>query len=84
MAAHGEAVVEYEVGLAMAKRIRANRYLGSSFFSGFFFFQTGSDDVPLFTECSAKHDRGVRECFEEVGRFFFAFSGRCGSLRVPS
>ncbi|GAA5898614.1 hypothetical protein JCM5296_005941 [Sporobolomyces johnsonii] len=41
-----QAPVEYEEGLAVARRIRASRYL----------------------ECSAKHDRGVRETFEEAAR----------------
>ncbi|GAA6063631.1 hypothetical protein JCM10212_000132 [Sporobolomyces blumeae] len=43
---YGEEMVEYELGLTVAKRIRASRYL----------------------ECSAKHDRGVREAFEEAAR----------------
>ncbi|GAA6012586.1 hypothetical protein JCM11491_005443 [Sporobolomyces phaffii] len=43
---YGEEIIEYEQGLAVAKRIRASRYL----------------------ECSAKHDRGVREAFEEAAR----------------
>ncbi|KAI8457083.1 ras family-domain-containing protein [Phakopsora pachyrhizi] len=38
--------VEYEEGLATARRIRASRYL----------------------ECSAKHNRGVREAFLEVAK----------------
>ncbi|GAA5857080.1 hypothetical protein JCM8547_007947 [Rhodosporidiobolus lusitaniae] len=46
LARRGEAIVEYEAGLEMAKRIRAARYL----------------------ECSAKHNRGVTECFEEAAR----------------
>ncbi|GAA6004440.1 hypothetical protein JCM10207_000728 [Rhodosporidiobolus poonsookiae] len=46
LARHGQQIVEYEQGLTMAKRIRANRYL----------------------ECSAMHDRGVRECFDEAAR----------------
>ncbi|GAA5891113.1 hypothetical protein JCM6882_006425 [Rhodosporidiobolus microsporus] len=46
LARYGQAPVDYEEGLAVARRIRANRYL----------------------ECSAKHDRGVRECFEEAAR----------------
>ncbi|GAA5972273.1 hypothetical protein JCM11641_002384 [Rhodosporidiobolus odoratus] len=46
LAQNGDAPVEYEQGLAVAKRIRASRYL----------------------ECSAKHNRGVRECFEEAAR----------------
>ncbi|GAA5826967.1 hypothetical protein JCM11251_002182 [Rhodosporidiobolus azoricus] len=46
LARYNAAPVQYEEGLAVARRIRVNRFM----------------------ECSAKHDRGVRECFEEAAR----------------
>lgn len=46
LARYGQRPVEYEQGLAVARRIRASRYL----------------------ECSAKHNRGVTEAFEEAAR----------------
>jgi len=60
-------------GLAAARRIRASRYLGLS--------RSHSPGPPalqiatwltlgshLATECSAKHNRGVQECFEESAK----------------
>ncbi|MBW0525902.1 hypothetical protein O181_065617 [Austropuccinia psidii MF-1] len=46
LAISGQSPVDYEQGLATARRIRASRYL----------------------ECSAKHNRGVREAFQEVAK----------------
>ncbi|CAG8615259.1 6092_t:CDS:2, partial [Acaulospora morrowiae] len=46
MQRQGERPVTYEEGLAVARSIRASRYL----------------------ECSAKHNRGVREAFEQAAR----------------
>ncbi|KAI0924803.1 Rho GTPase [Taiwanofungus camphoratus] len=46
LARYGMRTVQYEEGLAAARRVRASRYL----------------------ECSAKHNRGVREVFYEAAR----------------
>lgn len=46
LANYGLRPVDYEQGLAAARRLRASRYL----------------------ECSAKHNRGVQEAFQEVAR----------------
>jgi len=46
LAKYGARPCEYEEGLAVARRIRASRYL----------------------ECSAKHNRGVNEVFQEAAR----------------
>jgi len=46
LARYGRQPVQYEQGLAVARRIRASRYL----------------------ECSAKHNRGVKEVFYEAAR----------------
>ena len=64
LAQFGMHTVQYEEGLAVARRIRASRYLGA--------FADGHprlpvNDIPL-TECSAKHNRGVTEVFYEAAR----------------
>ena len=58
--------IQYEEGLATARRIRASRYLGMQ--------NSLSLSIPsaIFTlrwlECSSKHNRGVKEVFYEVAR----------------
>jgi Rho family protein len=56
--------VEYEHGLAVARRIRASRYLGMH--PSLAYRARLTPGCPA--ECSAKHDRGVREAFEEAAR----------------
>jgi Rho family protein len=56
--------VQYDEGLAVARRIRASRYLGASLH--FFLVALGADD--MLSECSSKHNRGVNEVFYEAAR----------------
>nr|AOC97478.1 Rho family protein [Volvariella volvacea] len=62
---YGTHPVQYEEGLAVARRIRASRYLGMS---------PTADFKPIFSnayilvECSSKHNRGVTEVFYEAAR----------------
>ena len=57
--------MQYEDGLAVARRIRASRYLGE-------LLPLHNSDVCSNTnellECSAKHNRGVTEVFYEAAR----------------
>ncbi len=59
--------VQYEEGLATARRMRASRYLGMR---TSFFLRRSTLDHPTFRwiECSSKHNRGVKEVFYEVAR----------------
>jgi Rho family protein len=62
LARYGTHQVQYEEGLAVARRIRASRYLGAA---------PSPFAVPPLTclaECSAKHNRGVTEVFYESAR----------------
>ncbi|CEQ38774.1 SPOSA6832_00221 [Sporobolomyces salmonicolor] len=57
-------------GLTVARRIRASRYLGEHLELCILASALGAltdRTIPL-AECSAKHDRGVRETFEEAAR----------------
>lgn len=57
--------VQYDEGLAVARRIRASRYLGKP-------IATVCDPrhliLSILTECSSKHNRGVNEVFYEAAR----------------
>ncbi|KAF7798004.1 hypothetical protein EIP86_009214 [Pleurotus ostreatoroseus] len=55
--------VQYEEGLAVARRIRASRYLGASVIS-----TSEVSLTPWVAECSSKHNRGVQEVFYEAAR----------------
>jgi hypothetical protein len=69
--------VQYEEGLAVARRIRASRYLGT--------FRTSSGlgghncGIP---ECSSKHNRGVTEVFYEAARVSLSTRARGSKDRV--
>ncbi|KAF7309569.1 GTP-binding protein Rho3 [Mycena indigotica] len=63
---HGAHSVQYEEGLAVARRIRASRYLGTPPF-----FLPSPQLIPL-SECSSKHNRGVSEVFYEAARVSLA------------
>jgi Rho family, other len=58
LAKFGEKCITYDEGLAMAKEIRAVRYLGTQ----------PPEETNRTTECSAKHNRGVLEAFTEASR----------------
>ena len=73
LARHGEKCVAYDEGLAMAKHIRAVRYLGTM----------SSSRVILTLECSAKHNRGVLEAFTEASRVSLTARAVGGDGRVP-
>ena len=64
---YGSHTVQYEEGLAVARRIRASRYLGQSFC---YIFRIVYQFIilALLTECSSKHNRGVTEVFYEAAR----------------
>jgi Rho family, other len=64
LARHNEKCISYDEGLAMAKHIRAVRYLGSPPKKTFHIITFGV----LIVECSAKHNRGVLEAFTEAAR----------------
>lgn len=66
---YGRNTVQYEEGLAVARRIRASRYLGPSAVSGALYFNSLPVFMfPLCVECSSKHNRGVAEVFYEAAR----------------
>jgi Rho family protein len=59
--------IQYEEGLATARRIRASRYLGKQ--THLFLIYSLLDLYTLrYVECSSKHNRGVKEVFYEVAR----------------
>lgn len=64
LARYGMHTVQYEEGLAVARRIRASRYLGTSGLPCPSQFVSADPH----TECSAKHNRGVQEVFYEAAR----------------
>ena len=69
LARYGKHTVQYEEGLAVARRIRASRYLGQTAqFSPHTTELTMQLDPRCYTECSAKHNRGVTEVFYESAR----------------
>ena len=65
LARFGLHTVQYEEGLAVARRIRASRYLGTSVRHRALPSLTPHRLVP---ECSSKHNRGVAEVFYEAAR----------------
>jgi Rho family protein len=66
LARYGMQAVQYEEGLATARRIRASRYLGMQF--PFLRLILPLIVYLLVVECSSKHNRGVKEVFYEVAR----------------
>ncbi len=63
LARYGMHTVQYEEGLAVARRIRASRYLGMCYANISLLSLTICE-----SECSAKHNRGVSEVFYEAAR----------------
>jgi Rho family protein len=59
---YGTHSVQYEEGLAVARRIRASRYLGKILVGKHVY------DINENLECSSKHNRGVTEVFYEAAR----------------
>lgn len=67
LARYNKTTVQYEEGLAVARRIRASRYLGVS--TIFYHDLPTQYHVPVpLAECSSKHNRGVTEVFYEAAR----------------
>jgi Rho family protein len=64
---YGTHTVQYEEGLAVARRIRASRYLGTGIIS-LYRSTCFSHTVVLTSDCSSKHNRGVTEVFYEAAR----------------
>lgn len=81
LARYGSRVVDYDEGLAVARRIRASRYLGESLFT----YSPVTHNLLTWNpavECSSKHNRGVTEVFNEAARVSLAThakssDGRC-------
>ena len=71
LARYGRHSVQYEEGLAVARSIRASRYLGAFRLSHSRTVLTTHFDLSPFSftsECSSKHNRGVSEVFHEAAR----------------
>lgn len=66
---YGTHTVQYEEGLAVARRIRASRYLGQRTTIDLRVRFSDTDHFPCaHLECSSKHNRGVAEVFYEAAR----------------
>lgn len=61
--------IDYDTGLAVAKRIQALRYLGGVC------NRCGMTELTAFEECSAKRNRGVNEAFTEAARVALSVKG---------
>jgi Rho family protein len=74
LAKYGSRVVEYEEGLAVARRIRASRYLGETYWTNFTHHPVTHNFLTWnpAAECSSKHNRGVTEVFNEAARVSLA------------
>jgi Rho family protein len=66
LAQFGMHTVQYEEGLAVARRIRASRYLGA-YHNELLVIEDVINSISC-VECSAKHNRGVTEVFYEAAR----------------
>jgi Rho family, other len=73
LARYGEKCISYEEGLAVAKRIRATRYLGT--------FPLPPKHIDV--ESSAKNNRGVLEAFTEAARVSLTAKPIGGDIPTP-
>jgi Rho family, other len=77
LARYGRRTVQYEEGLAVARRIRASRYLGASRLPKALAL-IHMMDLLCISECSSKHNRGVSEVFYEAARVSLGTRSKSG------
>ena len=70
-------MIDYKQGLEVAKRIQALRYLGMSTWEEMFERMRAESNhiLIMYTECSAKRNRGVNEAFTEAARVALSVKG---------
>ena len=70
-------MIDYKQGLEVAKRIQALRYLGTLKWEEMFERMRAESNhiLIIYTECSAKRNRGVNEAFTEAARVALSVKG---------